>query len=61
MPPLHALDYLLLLATVYTAVEVVLEGRKKRWWRAAIALLFCAIFSWMAVPIFKILYAWITK
>jgi len=61
MPPLHVFDYLLLLVIVYTAVEVVLEGRKRRWYRAIIAALFCGIFCYMAVNIFKALYIWITK
>ena len=61
MPPLHALDYLVLIVIVYSGVEVILEGRKRRWWRAAVALVFCSLFIWYAMPIFRILYKWINK
>ena len=61
MPPLLPFDYLLLLVIIYTAVEVVREGRKKRWWRAIVAALFCGIFCFMAIGIFKVLYAWATR
>lgn len=47
------LDWLILVLWMVTAVELVLEARKKRWGAAALSGFILAVLTWVALPIFR--------